>query len=162
MSSTLKGILFTLIFFLGHSDIFGYNNNLFEHIRNLDSSQAGNGATFTCGGLSFSLIWVRNGVFLFDCHSRNIEGFPDPNGCAVPLEFRLMRSLNNFIKRFYRVNVPNSFILQYDIRYIKVKIPTESISNIQAVLNRQRNTNYYFQPKNKNNDIDFEIDCQCY
>ena len=76
----------------------------------------------------------RNGVFLFDSHNRNIEGFPDPNGRAVLLEFRLILSLNNFIKRFYQVNFPNSFLLQYDIEYIKVNISTENISNVQAVL----------------------------
>ena len=43
-------------FFLQHSDIFGYNDNLFEHIMNLDSSQTGNGVIFTCGRLSVSLI----------------------------------------------------------------------------------------------------------
>ena len=119
-------------FFLQHSDIFGYNDNLFEHIRNLDSSQTGNGVIFTCGRLSVSLIWGRNGVFLFDSHIRNIEGFADPKGSAVLLEFRLIRSLNNFIKRFYQENVPNSFLLQYDIQYIKVNISTENISNIQT------------------------------
>ena len=97
-------------FFLRYNDIFGYNNNLFEHIRNLDCSQTGNGAIFTCGGLSVSLIWGRNGVFLFDSHSRNIEGFPDPKSSAVFLEITLIRSLNNFLKRFYQVNVPNSFL----------------------------------------------------
>ena len=112
--------------------------------------------------MSVSLIWGRNGVFLFDSHSRNIEGFPYPNGSAVLLEFRLIRSLNNFIKKFYQVNVPNSFLLQYDIQYIKVNISTENISNIQTVLNRQRNSNYYYQSKKRNNDIDFEIECQCH
>ena len=119
-------------FFLQHSDIFGYYDNLFEHIRNLDSSQTGNGVIFTCGRLSVSLIWGRNGVFLFDSHIRNIEGFADPKGSAVLLEFRLIRSLNNFIKRFYQENVPNSFLLQYDIQYIKVNKSTENISNIQT------------------------------
>ena len=49
--------------FLLHSDILGFNDNIFEHIRNLDSSQTGNDAVFTCGGLSVSLIWGRNWVF---------------------------------------------------------------------------------------------------
>ena len=60
------------------------------------------------------------------------------------------------------MNVPNSFLLQYDIQDIKVNISTENISNIQTVLNRQRNSHYYYQSKNRNNDIDFEIDCQCH
>ena len=79
--------------------IFGYNDNLFEHIRNLDSSQAGNRAIFTCRGLK---IWGKNGVFWFDFHSQNTEGFLDPSGSAGLLEFRLIRSPNNFSKRFYQ------------------------------------------------------------
>ena len=61
-------------FFVQHSDILGYNDNLFQHIRNLDSSQTGNGAIFTCGGFSILLIWGRNGCM-----------------DAVLLEFRLIR-----------------------------------------------------------------------
>ena len=139
-----------------------YNDHVFQHIRNLDSSHTGNGAIFTCGGLSVLLIWGTNRVFLFDSHSRNIKGFPDPNDSAVLLEFKLIRSLNNFIKKFYQVNVPNSFLLQYDFQYIKINISAEYISNIQTVLNRQRNSNYYYQSEKKNNDIDFEIECQCH
>lgn len=94
-----------------------YNKNLFEHIWNLDSSQAKNGSIFICGGLSVLKIWVRNGLFLFDSHSRNIKGFPDPNGSTLFLEFRLVRSLNKFIKRFNQVNVTTPFRLQDDIQY---------------------------------------------
>ena len=45
--------------FLQHSDIFGYNDNIFEHTSNLDSSQTGNGSIFTSGGLS-GAIFVEN------------------------------------------------------------------------------------------------------
>ena len=88
---------------------------------------------FTCRGWDVSLIWGRNGAFLFDSHSRNIEGFPDPIGRAVLLEFTLVRSLNNCIKNFYQVNVPNSSLLQYDTDYIKADISAENISNVQTV-----------------------------
>ena len=73
------------------------------------------------------LIWGGNGVFLFNSHIRNVEGFPDPNVSAVLLEFRLIRSLNIFIKRFYQVNVPNLFYFQYEIQNITVNISTENI-----------------------------------
>lgn len=142
----------TIIFLLGN----------IEHIRNLGSNQTGKVETFTCGGLNVLLIWDRNGVFLSDFHSLNIEGFPDPNTSAVFLEFRFMWSLNNLIKRFYQVNLPNSFLLQYDIQYIKFNIPAESISNIKTILNCQRNSNYCYQSKNRSNDIHFEIDYRCY
>ena len=110
--------------------MLGYNDNLADHIRNLDSSQVGNGPICTCGELSILLILDRNGVFFFDSHSRNIEVFPEPNSSAVLLEFRLIRSLNNFTKTFYQVNVPNSFPLQYDIQHFKVNISPENTSNL--------------------------------
>ena len=104
------------------------------------------------------LIWGGNGLFLFDSHIRNVEGFPDPNVSAVLLEFRLIRSLNIFIKRFYQVNVPNLFYFQYEIQNITVNVSTENICNILTVLNLQKNSNYYYQSKNRNTDVDFEID----
>ena len=60
-------------------------NNLFENYRHYNSDQRGNGAIFTCGGFSFVTIWCVNSFFLFDSHSRNIDGFNDPNGRAVLL-----------------------------------------------------------------------------
>ena len=70
--ANIEGYTIHTDFILQHSDVFEYNDNLFEHIRNLDSSHTGNGVIFT---------FLR--VFLFGSHSRNIEGFPDPNGSAV-------------------------------------------------------------------------------
>ena len=60
------------------------------------------------------------------------------------------------------MNVPNSSLLQYDTKYIKVDISAENISNGQTVLNCQRNSNYHSQSKKCINDIDFEIECQCH
>ena len=51
--------------------------------------------------LVFATIWCVNSFFLFDSHICNIDGFNDPNGRAVLLEFRTMMSLNNFIKSFF-------------------------------------------------------------
>ena len=130
----------------------------YKHIRNLDSSQTENGAIFTCGGFSVLLIWVRNRVFLFDSHCRNVEGFPDSNGSAILLEFRLILSPNNLIKRFYHVNVTIHFFSCITCNQnVKINIYAENISNIQTALNRQRNSYYYYQSKRRNNDIGFEI-----
>ena len=56
----MKGYDIDTDIFLQHSDILhGYNNNIFEHTNNLDSSQTGNGSIFTSGGLS-GAIFVEN------------------------------------------------------------------------------------------------------
>ena len=48
--------------------------DLFIDHKELSSTEVGNGAIFTCAGISFALIWGRKSVFLFDSHSRNSEG----------------------------------------------------------------------------------------
>ena len=52
--STLMDLNIHTSHFLRHSDIFGYNGNLFEYIRKLDSSYTGYCAVATCRGLSIS------------------------------------------------------------------------------------------------------------
>ena len=68
---------------LQHSEIFRYNSKIFEHSKDLNSIQIGNGAKFNCGGLSFSVLWNINEVSIFDSHSWNGQCFPDPKGHAV-------------------------------------------------------------------------------
>ena len=89
-------------------------DNLFENYRHYNGDQRGNGAIFTCGGFSFATIWCVNSFFLFDSHSPNIDGFNDPNGRAVLLEFCTMMSLNNFIKSFFERCTGVSLETQYD------------------------------------------------
>ena len=56
-----------------HSNIF--NNDLFAHQKDfLSSDDIGNGAIFTCAGLSFALIWHKTSVFVFDSHSHDRNG----------------------------------------------------------------------------------------
>ena len=71
--------------------------------KTIDITIMTKGVIFTCGGFSFATIWCVNLFILFNYHSRNIDGFNDPNGGAVLLEFRTMISLNNFIKSFLKI-----------------------------------------------------------
>ena len=104
------------------SHLFVDIDNLFENYRRCYRDQRGNGAIFTCGRFSFATIWCVNSFFLFDLHSRNIDGFNDPNGGPVLLEFRTMTSLNNFIKSFFQNCTGVSLETQYDLQYIGVQI----------------------------------------
>ena len=69
--------------FSHESRLFVVIDNLFENYRHYNSDQRGNGTIFTYGGFSFATIWCVNSFFLFDLHSRNIDGFNNPNGRAV-------------------------------------------------------------------------------
>ena len=56
-----------------HSSIF--NNDLFANWKDfLSSDDTGNGAIFTCAGLSFALVWHKTSVFVFDSHSHDRNG----------------------------------------------------------------------------------------
>ena len=85
---------------MGHRRIGIFNNNdLFAHQKDLLSSyDIGNGAIFTCAGLSFALIWYK--TYVFDSHSRDRNGHHISNGQSVLLEFRSVKVLNLFIKLF--------------------------------------------------------------
>ena len=108
-------------------------NNLFENYRHYNSDQRGNGAIFTCGGFSLATIWCVNSFFLFGSHSHNIDGFNDPNGRAVLLEFRTMMSLNNFIKSFFENCNGVSLKTQYDLQYIGAQISGNLKQEITSV-----------------------------
>ena len=77
----LRVMKFSAINFL-ESHLFVDTDPLLENYRHYNSDQRGNGAIFTCGGFSFAAILCVNSFFLFDLHSRNIDGFNDPNGRA--------------------------------------------------------------------------------
>ena len=71
------------------SHLFVDIDNLFKNYRHCNSDQRENGAIFTCGGFSFATIWCVNSFFLFHSHSRNIDGFNDPNDRSV-CAFRIL------------------------------------------------------------------------
>ena len=59
----------------------------------------------------------------FDSHSRNTNGYHDPNENAVLLKFCLISSPNNYIKTFSENNTSISLDTQYgDLQYISVEI----------------------------------------
>ena len=76
--------------------------DLFINHNKLSSAEVGNGAIFTCAGISFALIWGKKSVFLFGSYSRNSEGCHDPNGLSLLLEFSSFTFLNKFIKNTLR------------------------------------------------------------
>ena len=64
--------------------------DLFIDNKELSSTEIGNGAIFTCAGISFALIWGTKSVFLFDSPSRNSEGCHDPDGSIISLRIQFI------------------------------------------------------------------------
>ena len=113
-----------------HSGIFN-NNDLFAHQKDfLSSDDIGNGAIFTCAGLSFALIWHKTAVFVFDSYSRDRNGHHISNGESVLLEFRSVKVLNLFIINYFEKNSANAISSQYDVHSMKTLASETSVLNI--------------------------------
>ena len=83
-------------------------------------------------------LWCVNSIFLFDSHSRNIDGFNDPNGRAVLFKFRTMMPLKNFIKSFFENCTGVSLETQHDLKYIGKQISNNLKEEILQSLQRKR------------------------
>ena len=112
------------------TECFGHlgQRDLFEnHKINCDS----NGLIFTTGGFSFSLIWSKNSIFLFDSHSRDETGAFVSTGSSVILSFKNLIDVQHYIKAEYSKQLANFDEMQYDLQYVKVttKANTSAICN---------------------------------
>ena len=113
-----------------HSGIFN-NNDLFAHQKDfLFSGDIGNGATFTCAGQSFTLIWPKTYIFVFDLYSHDVNAHHISNGQLVLLEFCSVKVRNLFIIKYFEKHSVNSISSQYDIQYMKI---IESEANVQNI-----------------------------
>ena len=131
-----------------HFGLLG-QNELFKDHKFCDT---GNGLIFTTGGFSFSLIWSKNSVFLFDSHSRDKNGAFVSNGSSVALSFKSLIGVQNYIKTEYLKQFPNFHHMQYDIQYVRVsKDSLSAISDsIKKYRKKIRNQTYF----NKISDTD--------
>ena len=131
-----------------HSGIF--NNDLFAHQKDfLSSDDIGNGAIFTCAGLSFALIWHKTSAFVFDSHSRDRNGQHISNGQSVLLEFRSVKVLNVFIIKYFEKNLANATSSQYDVQYMKIVASETSVQNILESLRQKRKLVHDELPRKK-------------
>ena len=120
---------------VSESNLFIERNDFFANFRNYTEFKRGNSAIFTCSGFSIAIIQWINSLFVFDSHSRNADGYHDPNGKAILLEFRLVTSLNSHIKFFFENSTSISLETQYDLQCINVEIlendKTETLTKIR-------------------------------
>ena len=132
---------------LHYSDNFN-NIDLFSNHKHLSDYEIGTGAIFTCGGLSFALIWKKKFIFLFDSHSRTSDGNQAANGQAILLKFASIRDVNNFIITFYKRIIQDTKTLQYDILYVNIDILDNdcfpSLHPVQKLANKVNTTNTDF------------------
>ena len=117
-----------------YSGLLGKNYLFTEH---LSYSDIGNGLIFTTGGYSFSLIWSKNSIFLFDLHSRDINGCFTDQGSSVALSFKTLIDVDQYIKTEYLKHLSNFHETQYELQYVRVT--SSSVSEILDTIKKHRN-----------------------
>ena len=111
---------------------FLQNNNHFN------ANSSGNGIIFIMAGFSFAVIWSENGCYLFDSHSRDINGFLSPIGTSVLLKFGSAHEVQKYIREVYFAQASN-MSQYYQIQYlIAVPPPVEVRHFILETLGRKR------------------------
>ena len=86
LNISIEGIHISTEMLARESNLFAERNYLFANYRNYTESERSDGTIFTCACFSTGIKWWTNSVFAFDSHSRNTDGYHDPNGKAVLLE----------------------------------------------------------------------------
>ena len=140
------------------SNLFVERNDFFAYFRNYTESERGNGANFACAGFSIAIIWWNNSLFVFDSHSRNADGYHDSNGKAILLEFRLVSSLNSYIKSFFENSTSISLETQYDFQCISVDIVENNKTEILTKIRLKREYVYHksYYEENKKQKVDLK------
>ena len=119
---SIEGVHISTKMLVCESNLFVERNDFFANYRNYTESERGNGAIFTRAGFSIAIIWWNNSIFVFDSHSRNADGYHDPNGKAILLGFCFVSSLNSYIKYFFENSTSISLETHYDLQCISVEI----------------------------------------
>ena len=118
------------------------SQNYLTHCLSIHSRES-TGSILSITGLCIAVIPCgRDTVFLFDSHSRNREGRPDPNGYFVLLKFSDLVAVANYVIPCYcQGNVG-----QFEVQFIPVHLEQFSISFssrlVRNVNNQIQNLNF--------------------
>ena len=89
-------------------------------------------------GFSFTVIWSENGCYLFDSHSRDINGFPSPIGTSVLLKFGSIYEVQEYIREAYFAQASN-MSQYYQIQNLNANPPPVEVPHfILETLGRKR------------------------
>ena len=111
------------------SDIMKYTTERFLTQSFNSEENNGDGFLLFIDGFTMSVIWNKAYFFLFDSHSRNIDGKISENGSSILLKFRSLNAAEKYIKEIYFSNKQLEQ-LRFEIQYIKINISSASTSDI--------------------------------
>ena len=109
--------------------------DLFESHKT--TSDTGNGLIFTTNGYSFSLIWSKSNIFLFDSHNRDKNGAFVTTGSSVMLCFKYLVDVQNYIKTEYSKQFAGFNDMAYELQYVRVTT-NANISDIAVCIKKYR------------------------
>ena len=94
-------------------------SDIFNHHKNLTSSEIGDGAIFYFARYSFAFIWNKKPIFLFDIHGCIIKGQHVWNEEAFLSDFCSIAAVNQCFVKFFKGKSKST--LQYEIWHIKTE-----------------------------------------
>ena len=94
-------------------------SDIFNHHKDLTSSEIGDGAIFYFARYSFAFIWNKKPIFLFDIHGCIIKGQHVWNEEAFLSDFCSIAAVNQCFVKFFKGKSKST--LQYEIWYIKTE-----------------------------------------
>ena len=94
-------------------------SDIFNHHKDLTSSEIEDGVIFCFARYSFTFTWNKKSIFLFDIHGCIIEGQHVSNEETSLSEFCSIAAVNQFFVKFFEGNSKST--LQDDIWYIKTE-----------------------------------------
>lgn len=113
------------------------NDHLFSCHTHTQLDDSWDGAIFTTAGYSFSLIFDKSFIYLFDPHSRDYAGNFVPDGFSVLLKFRSLSSLQCYVKSIYSLHINNFETTQYDIQYVRIVIDDQVKLNVKKSIRKK-------------------------
>ena len=116
--------------------LFGRNKIFENHL----TTDIGNGLIFTTGSYSFSLVWNKKSVHLFDSYSQDINGSFTNDGTAIVLSFKYLDDVELYIRTEYSKQIANYNKSQFELQYVRVATSPANVTAILDSLKRHRNS----------------------
>ena len=97
--------------------------------------QTGTGTLLIVNNYILGLIWGNDSIYLFDSHSKDVNGNVSSSGSAVLLKFDTLHSLENDIRSVYFNAYP--LTLCFQMQFIKVDCTFNARSAIKCSLRKE-------------------------
>ena len=99
-----------------------------QNSNQFNASSLGSEIIFIIGGLSCAVILIECACYLFDSHSRDINGFPSPIGISVLLKFGSVYEVHEYIREIHFIEAGN-LSQYYQVQHLQSASPSVEARN---------------------------------